>query len=153
MYPIAHRTECRHNEKPQQHLNKCSLLLDVVSNLIHSFSVCSFVGRPIVRLNLGHRFFRRCRTIFELRESPPPLAMNPDSRSFCFIVDDQPTTLFEVTVASSYSVQGLKVAITELLGLDTFTSIILWKVRSCYNRLTPRELIRLIAEHASSSYP
>jgi hypothetical protein len=47
------------DEKPQQHLNKCNLLLDVVSNLIHSFSVCSFVGRPIVRLNLGHRFFVR----------------------------------------------------------------------------------------------
>ncbi len=40
-------------------MNRCSLLPDVVSNLIHSFSVSSFVGRPIVRLDVGHRFFIR----------------------------------------------------------------------------------------------
>src|SRR5258705_10235420 len=63
------------------------------------------------------------------------------------------TNPLQFAVASSYSVQGLKGAIREQLGLETATPIILWKVRSCYNRSTPRELIRLIAEHAYSSYP
>ena len=85
---------------------------------------------------------------------PPPPPMSHDLLYFCFVVDDDPTTLVEVAIGSSYSIDELKSAIVEKLLLEVPTSqIILWKVRSCYNRSPFGELIRLIARDANSSYP